>query len=62
MRRNKFAKNLFLLFLVFVVLISFFNFVRLGSGTRETELSYSEFLRMVENNQISEVLIRGNWR
>jgi len=60
-RRNKFAKNLFLLFLVFVVLISFFNFVRLGSGTRETELSYSEFLRMVEENQISEVLIRGNW-
>ncbi|MBA7716595.1 ATP-dependent zinc metalloprotease FtsH [subsurface metagenome] len=59
--RNKFAKNLFLLFLVFVVLISFFNFVRLGSGTKETELSYSEFLRMVENNQISEVLIRGNW-
>ena len=61
MRRNRFSKNLFLLFLVFVVLISFFNFVRLGSGTRETELSYTEFLRMVEKNQIREVLIKGNW-
>ena len=61
MRRNRFSKNLFLLFLIFVVLISFFNFVRLGSGTRETELSYSEFLRMVEKNQISKVLIKGNW-
>jgi len=60
-RRNKFAKNLFLLFLVFVVVVSLFNFVRLGSGIRQTELSYSEFLSMVERNQISKVLIKGNW-
>ncbi|MEE9192610.1 MAG: ATP-dependent zinc metalloprotease FtsH [Candidatus Aerophobetes bacterium] len=60
-KRNKFAKNLFLLFLVFVVIVSLFNFVRLGSGIRQTELSYSEFLSMVERNQISKVLIKGNW-
>ncbi len=60
-KRNKFAKNLFLLFLVFVVVVSLFNFVRLGSGIRQTELSYSEFLSMVERNQISKVLIKGNW-
>ncbi|MFQ5835765.1 MAG: hypothetical protein ACE5HR_07575, partial [bacterium] len=46
-KKNKFSRNLFLLFIIFVVVISLFNFIRLGSGVKETELSYSQFLKMV---------------
>jgi cell division protease FtsH len=59
-KKNKFSRNLFLLFIIFVVVISLFNFIRLGSGVKETELSYSQFMEMVESQRITEVTIRGH--
>ena len=59
-KKNKFSRNLFLLFIIFVVVISLFNFIRLGSSVKETELSYSQFLNMVQQGKIKEVSIRGH--
>ncbi len=57
---NKFIRNLFLLFIIFVVVISLFNFIQLSSRMEETKLSYTHFLQMVERGQIDKVAIRGN--
>ena len=59
-KKNKFSRNLFLLFIIFVVVISLFNFIRLGSSVKETELSYSQFMEMVESQRITKVTIRGH--
>ena len=57
---NKFIRNLFLLFIIFVVVISLFNFIQLSSRVQETKLSYSQFMAMVENNQIDKITMKGN--
>ncbi|MEA1965299.1 MAG: ATP-dependent zinc metalloprotease FtsH [Candidatus Aerophobetes bacterium] len=57
-RRNKFGGNLLLLLIIFIIVISFFNFIHLGPAARETELSYTQFLGMVENRQIRRVVIK----
>ncbi|KKL80767.1 hypothetical protein LCGC14_2001460 [marine sediment metagenome] len=57
---NKFIRNLFLLFIVFVVVISLFNFIQLSSRVQETKLSYSQFMGMVEGNQIDKITMKGN--
>lgn len=57
---NKFIRNLFLLFIIFVVVISLFNFIQLSSRVEEAKLSYTQFLEMVERDQIDKVAIRGN--
>jgi len=57
---NKFIRNLFLLFIIFVVVISLFNFIQLSSRMEETKLSYSQFMAMVEKNQIDKITMKGN--
>jgi len=56
--KNKFRGNLLLLLIIFIIVISLFNFIRLGSTVREIELPYTQFLRMVENHQIKRVVIK----
>ena len=55
----KFSRNMFLLFIIFVVIISLSNFIRPRSRVKETKLPYSQFLKMVESHKISKVSIRG---
>ncbi len=57
---NKFIRNLFLLFIIFVVVISLFNFVQLSSRVQETKLSYSQFMQMVESDRIDKITMKGN--
>jgi len=59
--KNKFGKDLFLLLIIFIIIISFFNFLHLNTGIRETEITYTQFLRMVENHQIKKVTIKENF-
>lgn len=59
-KNNKFIRNLFLLFIIFVVVISLFNFIQLSSRMEETKLSYSQFMGMVERNQIDKITMKGN--
>jgi len=59
--KNKFGKNLFLLLIIFIIIISFFNFIHLNTGIRETEITYTQFLGMVENHQIKKVTIKENF-
>ena len=55
---NRLVKNLFLLVITFIVIISLFNFVRIGSEG-EKNITYSQFVRMVENGSVSKVVIKG---
>ena len=55
---NRLVKNLFLLVIAFIVIISLFNFVRIGSEG-EKNITYSQFVRMVENGSVSKVVIKG---
>ena len=57
--RNKFGRNMFLLLIVFIIAISIFNFIKLEPGKQEQQITYTQFLRMVENGQISKVDIKG---
>jgi len=59
-KNNKFIRNLFFLFIIFVIVISLFNFIQLGSRVKETRLSYTQFLDMVQRNQINKVAIKGH--
>jgi len=59
-KSGKFVRNMFILFIVFLIFISILNFVRLSPGIKETRLSYSQFLRMVEEGQIRQVTIKGH--
>jgi len=59
-KSSKFGKNMLILFVVFLIIISIFNFIRFSPGIKETKLSYTQFLGMVENNQIHEVMIKGH--
>jgi len=58
-KNNKFGRSILILFVLFLIVISLFNFIRITPGIRETKLSYSEFLSMVEKNQIHKVVIKG---
>jgi len=58
-KNNKFGRSMLILFVLFLIVISLFNFIRITPGIRETKLSYSEFLSMVEKNQIHKVVIKG---
>ncbi|TET09355.1 ATP-dependent metallopeptidase FtsH/Yme1/Tma family protein, partial [Candidatus Aerophobetes bacterium] len=60
LKKNKFNRNLFLLLIIFLIVISLFNFIRLGSGVEQAELSYTQFLSMVERGQIDKVTIKGH--
>ena len=60
LKKNKFNRNLFFLLIIFLIVISLFNFIRLGSGVEQAELSYTQFLSMVERGQIDKVTIRGH--
>ncbi|MBE0477753.1 ATP-dependent zinc metalloprotease FtsH [Candidatus Aerophobetes bacterium] len=44
---------------MFVVVISIFNFVRMGSREEEQQITYTQFINMVEANRIQRVTIRG---
>jgi len=59
-KNNKFGKNLLILFVLFLLAISIFNLVRLTPGVKETKLSYTQFLNMVEKGQIHKVSIKGH--
>lgn len=58
-KNNKFIRNLFLLFIVFVIVISLFNFIQLSSRVNETKLSYTQFLDLVQRGQVDKVAIKG---
>ena len=58
--KNKLGRNLFLLIIVFIVVISIFNFIRIGSGQQEQQIIYSQFIRMVKDERIRKVTIKGN--
>lgn len=60
LKKNKFNRNLFFLLIIFLIVISLFNFIRLGSGVEQAELSYTQFLSMVERGQIDKVTIKGH--
>jgi len=57
--KNKLGKNLFIFLIIFIVVISLFNFIKIGSGVRQEKVSYTQFLQMVQNHQISKVTIMG---
>jgi len=59
LRNNKLGRNLLIFLVIFIVIISFFNFIKIGSAVREEKVSYTTFLQMVEKDQISKVIIRG---
>jgi len=59
-KSGKFVRNMFILFIVFLIFISILNLVRLSPGIKETRLSYTQFLRMVEEGQIHQVTIKGH--
>lgn len=57
--KNKFGRNLFILIIIFIVGISIFNFVRMSPGEQEQKITYTQFLNMVNNGEISKVTIKG---
>jgi len=58
---KKFGISLFLFFIIFIVIISFLNFFRLSSSqVKEIEISYTEFLEMVEKNRVEKVTMKGS--
>jgi len=57
--KNRWGRNLFLLIIVFIVAISIFNFIQVGSGPQEKQITYSQFINMVEKGKISKVTIKG---
>lgn len=57
--RGKFTRNLFLLFIIFIVVISILNFVRINPSGQEQQVTYTQFLKMVEDGRISKVIIKG---
>ena len=58
---KKFGVSLFLFFIIFIVIISFLNFFRLSSSqVKEIEISYTEFLEMVEENRVDKVAMKGS--
>jgi len=57
---KKFGISIFLFFLIFVVALSFLNFFRFNSSqVKKIEVSYTEFLGMVEKDQVKKVAIKG---
>ena len=58
--RNRFSRNIFLLIIAFVAIISIFNLVRIGSTQEEQKVTYSNFVAMVETGQVDKVTIKGN--
>jgi len=59
LHKNKLGKNLFIFLIIFIVIISLFNFIKIGSVVRQEKVSYTQFLHMVQNHQISKVTIMG---
>lgn len=59
--KNKLGRNLFVFLIIFVVVISLFNFVRIGSMVNQEKISYSQFLNMVQKDQINKVTIKGQF-
>jgi len=57
--KNKFIRTLFLLFIIFIVVISILNFIRISPEGQEQQVTYTQFLKMVENGKISKVSIKG---
>lgn len=58
---KKFGISIFLFFLIFVVALSFLNFFRFNSSqVKKIEVSYTEFLGMVEKDQVKKVAIKGS--
>lgn len=56
---NDFARNLILWIVIAVVLLSAFNAFGPGSTTRNSPLSYSDFVTQVEDGSVRSVLIDG---
>jgi cell division protease FtsH len=54
---NDLAKNILLWVIVAIILMSVFN--NLSTTRQESKLSYSDFMQMVQQNQVSEVEISG---
>jgi cell division protease FtsH len=55
---NPFYKNLALWLVISLLMVMLFNFFNRPGGGAE-QLSYSDFLGMVEKNQITSVIIQG---
>jgi len=56
---NQITKNLALWIVIAMMLIFLFNIFQKGKNTESTTPSYSQFIDMVENNQIKDVEIQG---
>jgi len=57
--KNKLGRNLFLLLIIFVVAISIFNFVKIGSQDKEEQISYTQFLNLVDRGSIDKAVVKG---
>ncbi len=56
---GKMGRNLFLLVLAFIVIISIFNLIKIGPGQQEKQITYTQFVRLVETGKINKVTIKG---
>ncbi len=56
---NPFNKNLALWVIIVLMMIMLYNIFNQQHQQTDTELAYSEFLAMVENDKISKVIIQG---
>ncbi len=58
---NIFGKNLALWIIIALLLVALFNlFQTSGTRTQQGTLPYSEFLNMVQNGQVREIVIKGH--
>ena len=57
---NPMLKNLAIWVGIFVVALSFAGVVQNGTETKTQEISYSQFLQLVENGAVTHVDIVGN--
>lgn len=57
---NRWTKNFFLIIILFVVVISIFNFIRTDTRVEKKQITYTQFIDMVEDGKIGSVTIKGN--
>ena len=57
---NPFNKNLALWIIIVLMMVMLYNIFNQQQHQNDTELAYSEFLTMVENDKISKVTIQGD--
>lgn len=57
-KKNNFGKSLIFFIIFFIILVSFLNLVRLSSPSRTQEISYTEFLSLVDKGKITRVEVK----